>query len=197
MKFWEWECSKLFSKTKRRGILLGFIYCISNYINSKKYIGQTHYSIQKRWQEHKYDSSSNKCANRPLYNAIKKYGIDNFYIEQIEEVSDEKLNEREIYWIEYYDSFNNGYNATKGGSPLNFNFGKANPIPGNLAMKEKYGISINQYDKNTFQYIQTFSTIRDAGKWCEEHNFGSGAASNICKCLKGKIKSAYRIYLKI
>lgn len=31
-------------------------------------------------------------------------------------------------------------------------------------MKEKYGISINQYDKNTFQYIQTFSTIRDAGK---------------------------------
>ena len=97
MKFWGLGVSRLFSKTKRRSVLLGFIYCISNYINSKKYIGQTHYSIQKRWQEHKYDSSRSRCINRPLYNAIKKYGIDNFYIEQIEEVSDEKLNEREIY----------------------------------------------------------------------------------------------------
>lgn len=176
---------------------MGFIYCISNSINNKKYIGQTHYSIEKRWQEHRYDSHKNRYVNRPLYNAIQKYGIKYFFIEQIEEVPNEKLNERERYWIEYYDSYNNGYNATKGGSPIDFNFGITNPIPGNLAMKEKYGISINQYDKNTLQYIQTFSTIRDAGKWCEEHNFGSGAASNICKCLKGKIKTAYRICLEI
>ena len=47
---------------------------------------------------------------------MRKYGIENFTIEIIEEVADEQiLNEREIYWIEYYDSYSHGYNATKGG----------------------------------------------------------------------------------
>ena len=36
---------------------------------------------------------------------MRKYGIDNFSIQKIEEVPDEKLNEREQYWIEHYDSF--------------------------------------------------------------------------------------------
>ena len=47
---------------------------------------------------------------------MRKYGIENFTIEVIEEVADEQsLNEREIYWIEYYNSYGHGYNATKGG----------------------------------------------------------------------------------
>ena len=52
---------------------------------------------------------------RPLYWAIAKYGKDNFTIEQIEEVENDFLGEREMYWIHYYDSYNNGYNATLGG----------------------------------------------------------------------------------
>lgn len=47
--------------------------------------------------------------------AIHKYGKDKFHISLIEEVSVEKLNEREKYWITYYDSYNNGYNLTLGG----------------------------------------------------------------------------------
>jgi hypothetical protein len=46
---------------------------------------------------------------------MNKYGIDKFKIEQIEECDDSIVNEREIYWIEYYQSFKYGYNATKGG----------------------------------------------------------------------------------
>lgn len=46
---------------------------------------------------------------------MNKYGIENFHIELIEECSINEVNEREIYWIERYNSFKEGYNATKGG----------------------------------------------------------------------------------
>ena len=47
---------------------------------------------------------------------MNKYGINNFIIEQIEEVdTDEEACEKEKYWIEFYGSFKYGYNATKGG----------------------------------------------------------------------------------
>lgn len=52
--------------------------------------------------------------------AIHKYGKDKFHISLIEEVSVEKLNEREKYWITYYDSYNNGYNLTLGGQDSNY-----------------------------------------------------------------------------
>ena len=50
-----------------------------------------------------------------IVKAIKKYGKENFIIELIEEVRTEELNSREIYWISYYDSYEKGYNNTKGG----------------------------------------------------------------------------------
>ena len=81
----------------------------------KIYVGKTLSSISKRWQEHCKDSKKILKEKRPLYFAMRKYGEDNFYIEQIEECPDEIVNEREIYWIEYYQSFKKGYNATKGG----------------------------------------------------------------------------------
>lgn len=51
----------------------------------------------------------------PLYRAFKKYGLQNFEFKIIEECKKEKLNEREIYWIAYFNSFHNGYNLTPGG----------------------------------------------------------------------------------
>lgn len=47
--------------------------------------------------------------------AIHKYGKDNFIIEQIEQCNQEDLNDREKYWINFYDSYRNGYNSTLGG----------------------------------------------------------------------------------
>jgi hypothetical protein len=46
---------------------------------------------------------------------MRKYGIENFEIESIEQCPDDLLNEREIYWIEKLDTFHNGYNETLGG----------------------------------------------------------------------------------
>lgn len=94
---------------------MGFIYKVTNCVNSKVYIGQTNFSIETRFKQHLRDCD-NKCnENRPLYLAMKKYGKENFHIELIEECSSDKLNEREKYWISYYNSFNEGYNATVGG----------------------------------------------------------------------------------
>ena len=72
------------------------IYKIQNLINGKIYIGQSVH-IQARFNQHKNEAKNGNT--RPLYNAIRKYGIENFSFEIIEECSKEMLNEREIYWI--------------------------------------------------------------------------------------------------
>lgn len=92
-----------------------YIYKITNDINNKIYIGKTLNSIEKRFKEHCKDCYKPFKEKRPLYSAMKKYGINHFHIEQIEECEEEILSNREKYWIEYYGSFKNGYNATIGG----------------------------------------------------------------------------------
>lgn len=95
--------------------MTGYIYKITNTINQKSYIGKTINSIAERWKEHRNDSKRSYCKDRPLYRAMNKYGIENFTIEQVEEVDIKDLSNREIYWIEYYHTFSSGYNATLGG----------------------------------------------------------------------------------
>ena len=94
---------------------MGYIYRITNTINNKIYIGQTK-NYKKRFWEHK--NSFQKEKRKDFYSkknrAFRKYGIDNFKFEVIEEVDDSLLDSREEYWITYYDSFESGYNSTPG-----------------------------------------------------------------------------------
>lgn len=90
------------------------IYKITNLINNKCYIGQS-IDINKRWHKHLYADSSNSV----IHTAIKKYGKNNFLFEVIEECPVEALNDREIYWIQYYNSYKEGYNCTLGGDTGN------------------------------------------------------------------------------
>lgn len=90
------------------------IYKITNLITNKHYIGQTVRPLQERYAEH--INRANNLDSRHLYVSMRKYGIDNFTIEQIDTANSiQDLNEKEIYWISYYDSYNNGYNMTQGG----------------------------------------------------------------------------------
>lgn len=98
---------------------MGFIYKVTNNINNKVYIGKTLHNIEKRFNEHKWEAKTN-AKGRPFHLALNKYGSENFSIEILEEVEFNKLNEKEIYWISFYNSYigfpqSNGYNATLGG----------------------------------------------------------------------------------
>jgi group I intron endonuclease len=89
------------------------LYKITNKINEKIYIGQTTRSLNVRWNEHKRDF---KKIDNKLSRAVKKYGIENFTIEKIEECESlEVLNKKEASLIEEYDTIKNGYNIRIGG----------------------------------------------------------------------------------
>ena len=92
---------------------MAYIYQITNDINGKIYIGKTEFSIEKRIKEHCQDAFLDINEKRPLYAAMRKYGIEHFHIELIEETDSPE--EREVFWIENKRSFKNGYNATVGG----------------------------------------------------------------------------------
>ena len=92
---------------------MAYIYQITNNINGKIYVGKTEFSIEKRFKEHCEDAFKDGKEKRPLYAAMRKYGIEHFHIELIEETNNPE--ERECYWIEQKQSFKYGYNATIGG----------------------------------------------------------------------------------
>ena len=94
---------------------MGYIYKIQNLINDNVYIGQTVKTVEKRFQQHRNNYDKPYFSQLTLYKAFKKYGLENFSFETIEEVPNELLDEREKYWIDYYDSYKNGYNMTLGG----------------------------------------------------------------------------------
>lgn len=99
---------------------LGKIYLISNDVNDKLYVGQTVQTLKKRFNGHCCYSKSDRSDNMLIKRAIHKYGRDKFHIALLEECSQDKMNEREEYWISFYDSYNKGYNLTKGGQASNY-----------------------------------------------------------------------------
>lgn len=109
------------------------IYKITNNLNGKTYIGQTRGSLQARMRCHKSESKKSR-SNQPIHKAIRKYGIENFKIQILEENIPTRslLNEREIYYISLYKSTNreNGYNVSVGGSDGLMLTGDKNPMFG-------------------------------------------------------------------
>lgn len=107
---------------------MGFIYKITNKINGKVYIGQTITPIKNRMYKH-YSQARNGKNITGIDAAIKKYGEENFEIEQILECPNEDLDLQEKFYISKYNSFENGYNLTMGGqfstTSLNININEA------------------------------------------------------------------------
>lgn len=93
-----------------------YIYSITNLINNKKYIGQTIQKNTQRWAEHQSSCRSNSIYI--IHCAIRKYGVENFQFEIIDESASDidELNDLEEFYISYYDTFKGqGYNCTSGG----------------------------------------------------------------------------------
>lgn len=192
---------------------MGTIYKITNILNGKSYIGKTEQKVELRWAVHKSNVSK---LDFPLYRAIRKYGIENFLFEVIEDGinSEEALNKAEIYYIKLYNTYGeNGYNATPGGEGhttydakdiaekykelkdinkvADFFGCSRKPV---LQAIKKYNIntghkkSVYQIDKQTGEIINIFQSQNEAAKILFND---INRAKNISAACRGKIKSAY------
>lgn len=131
------------------------IYKITNLINGKVYVGSS-VNIHQRWKREKNAAynPNDGSYNYPLSRAFRKYGIENFSFEVLEECSQAMLIEREQYYVDVYDSLNKGYNQvnpTQSGtffSPQIINDIKReleiNKTDSTEVIGQKYGISGRQ-----------------------------------------------------
>jgi len=179
------------------------IYKITNLINGHSYIGQS-VCITERWNNH-------RCAARegidyPLYRAMRKYGLDNFSFEIIEECPQELLNEREKYWISYYNTYYDGYNQTLGGQGASVVNPKITEIKQelkqfNLTIKQiadKYNLSPQQlaainngrahFDENESYPIR--KNVFQVATYINKH--GDGAPNHCIDCNRQISKGATR-----
>lgn len=100
----------------RRKCNMAIIYKVSNDINDKVYIGKTIKTIEERWWQH---TNSHINDGTHFHRAILQYGKEHFRIEIIEDnVKEDELDQREKYWIAYFNSYENGYNSTLGGDGM-------------------------------------------------------------------------------
>ena len=154
-------------------------------ITNESYIGQTLKTMEERLRRHKWDS--NNGSDTHFHRAIRKYGIENFTSEILEECISVQSNlkskqtiadQREIFWINYYDTYNNGYNLTEGGngslgylhtpkSLINISTNRKNNNEG------KYHPKGNRTAK-TFRFIspkgEEFVVFDSCKPFCREHN---------------------------
>lgn len=138
------------------------IYKITNLINNKIYIGQS-INIQQRWKTHRSGpfNKNNHQYDTPLYRAIRKYGLQNFSFEVLEECVEGELDNKEQYYIEKYDStnFDKGYNLTKGGDS-----GSINTLLSNEEILQIYDLLMNS----------KFTELEIANKFCVSQRYISG-----------------------
>lgn len=88
---------------------MGYIYKITSPLIEGVYIGQTKNEIDGRFHVHKQ-----AIGNYKLSRVMRKYGASNFICEKIESCPNEFLNRREKFWINYYNSYYNGWNTRRG-----------------------------------------------------------------------------------
>jgi group I intron endonuclease len=122
------------------------IYQIRNLINGKRYIGSS-INLEERWNRHKSLLLINQHHSIKFQRAWNKYGEQNFIFEIIEEVRDKQLLlEREQYWMDFFQSYKNGYNiCIKAGNCLGI---KRSCKTKNKISKAQMGKKHHSYGKN-------------------------------------------------
>ena len=163
----------------------GGVYCITNLKNNKKYVGQT-YDLKYRWMRHKSDLNCGRHHNKHLQSAWNKYGEDSFAYSILEYCPIEILDDREIYWIEFYNVLDSkyGYNLADGGLGCR---GYKHTDEEILKMRMIQNPEpIVQLDLEG-NYLNTFISAGEAGSY-----LGKKSIAGIKKCCdKDRYKKAY------
>ena len=175
-----------------------WIYKITNIQNNKVYIGQTIRPIEQRFKRHMNDALNN-ILDTHFARAIRKYGKENFIIEQIDIAqTQEELNQKEQYWIQYYNSVNEGYNETDAISKCGGNTYQSKTEEEMEVIKEKIRqTKIGSKDSVARKIkriniitneVDIFDTIISCAKACGIKN----GKTSISDRLNGKIKSPFK-----
>lgn len=135
--------------------MLGNIYIVKNDINDQVYVGQTIHNIEYRFNQHCKEAERESYTK--FHVALRELGIQHFHVELLEQCEQEELNNREKYYISFYDSYKNGYNSTTGGTAINKQRKKTDKeiIDFYLEHKDKMTLTEISYSLETgFNYIR-------------------------------------------
>lgn len=169
---------------------MAYIYKIENKINHKLYIGQTVKSLAQRKADHYYLLRHNKHHSYKLQKEWNFYGEENFFIEILEECPVELLNEKEEHYIQFYNSFEEGYNCNLGGHFRVDVSGKNNPMYGKKGVLSPRFIDfILQVKPETLEVVACFTDLRSAAK-----AVGGVSPTDISKCCR-HLKKTYHGFL--
>lgn len=175
-----------------------WIYKITNIQNNKVYIGQTIRPIEQRFHRHLGDAINN-VLDTHLARAIRLYGKDNFIIEEIDSAqTQDALNQKEQYWIRFYNSVKDGYNETDAISKCGGNTYQSKTESEMEAIKEKLRQTklgaknpMAQKIKRTniiTNEVDIFDTVISCARACGIKN----GKTSISTRLNGQIKSPYK-----
>lgn len=175
-----------------------WIYKITNIQNNKVYIGQTIRPIEQRFHRHINDALNN-ILDTHFARAIRKYGKDNFIIEQIDQAqTQDELNKKEQCWIQYYNSVQEGYNEIDAISKCGGNTYQSKTEKEMKVIKEKIrqtkigaknpmARKIKRINIITNE-IDIFDTVISCAKACGIKN----GKTSITTRLNGQVKSPYK-----
>ena len=159
------------------------VYKITNLINQKSYIGIS-VDIDDRWGQHLDKYNWKREPNKLLYKAFKKYGVENFKFEVLEECAITELSQKEKEYVALYDTYHNGYNATSGGEDFH---GESHP--GHKLNKEDV-IDIRTRYKNLERKNEVYELYKD--------RIGESGFHKIwnCETWKGVMEEVYTPEIK-
>lgn len=206
---------------------MGYIYKITNDINNKQYIGLTFKEDPfERWKKHLSDYKyMTQYSNRPLYVAMQKYGVQHFHFTIIDQQKDNnKLKEKQQYYIKLFNTYNQGYNATLGGDgnkkeiqqqekkqivnlyqqgysikQLSQKFHHKDSTISYILQELNCSINKNNQPKKVLQIDkETGEILNSFNSFLEAAKFlnKTGKGSHISEVCKGKRKSAYGFFWK-